>query len=99
VYETNDYFALMESAGTWWRATHFLGEGGRVEGFLVSGAEGRASDRGRREEFEVWARAERPDEAEYRMPDGAIDATGDRAPRMRALLGEWRAAVGPAPPH
>ena len=28
------------------------------------------------------------------MPDGAIDPTGDRPQRMRALLVEWRAAVG-----
>lgn len=28
------------------------------------------------------------------MPDGSIDPTEDRAPRMRALLEEWRTTVG-----
>ena len=45
-------------------------------------------------DFEAWAREHDSDEAEYLMPDGAIDPTGDRPVRMRALLLRWRAAVG-----
>jgi hypothetical protein len=97
MYETNDYFALTESEGNYWRATYFVDGEGRIAGFMVSSAEGRAKDPGRREEFEAWARAERPREAEYLMPAGSIDPSGDRPARMRALLEEWRSTVGLTP--
>ena len=95
MFEINDWFRLLEGGGGWWRASYFLDEAGRIEGFLVGPAEGRAQPRrARRDEFEAWAFAARPEEAEHLMPGGSLDPTGDRAPRMRALLEEWRAAVG-----
>jgi len=95
--ETNDYFRLTESSSSRWRATYLFAEDGRIRGFVVSGVPGRKDDRGRRDEFEAWARACEPDEAEYLMPGGAIDPSGDRPPRMRALLERWRAAAGLGP--
>jgi len=92
--EHNDYFRLTERGPGWYRATYFFDGEGLLAGLLIGAAPGREKPQGRRAEFEAWAREHRPDEAEYLMPGGAIDPTGDRAPRMRALLEEWRASVG-----
>ena len=95
--ETNDYYRLTESSGGRWRATYFFDDKDRIAGFMVSGVPGGASDRGRRDEFEAWAKANHPQEIEYLMPGGSIDPTGDRPVRMRTLLNAWRADVGLAP--
>jgi len=92
--ETNDYYRLTEGSPGIWRATYYFDGRGRIAGFLVSAVPGAKSDRGRRHEFEAWARAHRSAEAEYLMPGGSIDPTGDRPPRMRTLLNEWRGTVG-----
>jgi hypothetical protein len=97
VLEHNDYYRLTGRSGGWWRATYYFDEFGRISGFMVSGVPEKPNDRGRRSEFEAWARANEPDEAEYLMPGGKLDPTGDRAPRMRALLLRWRAATGLPP--
>ncbi|MHC5212553.1 MAG: hypothetical protein ACYTG2_17710 [Planctomycetota bacterium] len=94
VFEINDYHRLTERGGGWWRATYFLDDEGLIEGFMVSAVPDKPSPRGRRDEFEAWAREHDPDEAEYLMPGGKLDPTDDRAPRMRALLLRWRAAAG-----
>lgn len=97
-FEVNDYDRLLERGGGFWRGTWFLAPDGRLEGFMVSAAEGRAARRsGRREEFEAWAREHHPAEAEDLMPGGSLDPTGDRAPRMRALLERWRVSAGLEP--
>lgn len=95
--EHNDYFRLTEAGPGRWRASYFLDGDGLIEGFMVSAVPGAVADRGRRDEFAAWAREHEPAEAEFLMPGGAIDPTGDRPPRMRALLGRWRAAVGLPP--
>ena len=97
MFETNDYYRLTERGGGWWRATYTFDAEHRIVGLRVSAAPGRAKPAGRADEFAAWALAHRPEEAEYLMPGGSIDPTGDRAPRMRALLDEWRAAVGLPP--
>jgi hypothetical protein len=93
-FETNDYFRLTESEGGHWRGTYEFDADGKLAGFLVSASPGRVRSRGQREAFEAWAFANRPEEAEYLMPSGSLDPSGDRPPRMRALLMEWRAATG-----
>jgi hypothetical protein len=98
VFEINDYHRLTGRGGGWWRATYFFDEFGRIEGFMVSAVPEKPSQRGRRDEFEAWAREQDPAEAEYLMPGGSIDPSGDRAPRMRTLLLRWRAAIGLPPP-
>lgn len=97
--EVNDYYRLTERGAGFWRATYFFDEAGDIRGFMVSAAEDAPAPAGRRDEFEAWAVANHPEEAEYLMPQGSLDPTGDRAPRMRALLNEWRSAVGLTPIH
>ena len=92
-YETNDYFRLTERGGGYWRSTYFFAPDGRLCGSLVSASPERERPAGRADEFEAWARAEHPEEAEYLMPAGKIDPSGDRAPRMRALLEAWHSAI------
>jgi len=94
-FETNDYYELLERGGGYWRGTYFFDDENRIVGFMVSAAEGREKPAGRRKEFEAWAFAEHPAEAEYLMPGGSLDPTGDRAPRMRALIMKWREARDP----
>ena len=100
MYETNEYYELTERGGGSWRATYFL-EGGRIAGFMVSPVvspvPGVETPEGRGDEFEAWAREHHPEEAEYLMPGGSIDPTGDRPVRMRALLNTWRVEVGLEP--
>ena len=93
-FETNDYFRLTERGGGYWRGTYFLGADGKIVGFMISGVRGRESTEGRGDEFREWAFANHPDEAEYLMPEGSLDPTGDRPPRMRRLLEAWRGAIG-----
>ena len=96
--ETNDYYRLLERPEPGiWRATYFLDGQGRIAGFMVSGVPGREPSPSRRKEFEAWAREQDPVESEYLMPGGSLDPTGDRAPRMRALILRWREAVGLGP--
>ena len=95
--ENNDYYRLTESSGGRWRATYFFDDKNRIAGFMVSAVPGAASDRGRRDEFEAWAKAKHAEEIEYLMPGGSIDPTGDRPVRMRNLLNAWRDEVGLAP--
>jgi hypothetical protein len=96
-FEINDYFLLTERGGGYWRSTYFFDANGKISGSMVSAVAGRPTPKGRGREFEAWARAAHPQEAEYLMPGGNIDPTGDRAPRMRALLNEWRETVSLAP--
>ena len=93
-YEINDYFRLTEREGGHWRGTYFLDTDGHISGFMVSSAPGHETPRGRGDEFRTWAFATHAEEAEYLMPDGKLDPTGDRPPRMRALLAAWRTAIG-----
>jgi len=97
MYEVNDFYLLVERGGGWWRATYFFDEDDRIAGFMVSVVPGKETPPGRREEFEAWAFAHHPDEAEYLMPGGSLDPSGDRPARMRALLDVWRESEGLAP--
>jgi len=96
--ETNDYFRLLERQdGSRYRITYYFDEDGRIEGYMISAADpGRPSPprKDRFAEFESWARAEHPEEWEYLRPGGKLDPTGDRAPRTRLLLEEWRKQAG-----
>jgi len=95
-WETNDFYLLLERGSQPTRLTWFFDEDGRIEGFLVT-SRGMGQFPGRRAEFKAWAREHRPEELEYLEPGGRIDPTGDRAPRYRMLLNEWRENVGLEP--
>jgi hypothetical protein len=92
-FEINDYYRLTERGGGYWRGTYIFDGTGQIAGFMISGVPEQEAPSGRREEFQVWARSHYPDEAEYLMPKGSLDPTGDRAPRMRSLLNQWRTAI------
>jgi hypothetical protein len=97
MYETNEYFELTERGGGVWRATYYCDPSGKIAGMMVSSVPGLPpkeprSDRG--DEFKAWAREHHAQEAEYLMPGGSLDPTGDRAPRMRALLNRWGDSAG-----
>jgi hypothetical protein len=99
--ETNDYFRLTERTDiSRYRITYFLDDAGLIEGYMISDADpdkpGPPSD-SRADEFVAWAEANHPDEWAYLRPGGKLDPTGDRAPRTRALLLQWRETVGLPP--
>lgn len=94
ILENNDYYRLTESQARAWRAVYFLDNDGAIAGFLVASLPRPETDSSRADEFEAWAVRNRGAEAEYLMPGGEIDPTGDRPARMRSLLNEWRADVG-----
>lgn len=96
--ETNEYYELTEAPSRrMWRGTYFIDDADKIAGFMVSAVPGVSRAPGRADEFKAWAREHHPDEAEYLMPGGKLDPTEDRAPRMRALLNEWRLSVGLQP--
>ncbi len=99
--EVNDYFRLTERTDvSRYRITYFLNDAGLIEGYMISAADpdnpGQSSD-SRADEFAVWAEANHPQEWAYLRPGGKLDPTGDRAPRTRVLLIEWREAIGLPP--
>ena len=99
--ETNDYFRLTERTDvSRYRITYFLDDAGLIEGYMISAADpgtpGPPSD-SRADEFAAWAEASHPQEWAYLRPSGKLDPTGDRAPRTRALLLQWRETVGLPP--
>ena len=95
--ETNDYFRLIESAGTQYRITYFFDDQGLIEGYMVSPWEDAPPRVDRAAEFIAWAKANAPEEWAYLRPDDRIDPTGDRPERTRALANQWRRSVGLAP--
>jgi hypothetical protein len=96
--ETNDYYRLIERQGeSRYRITYFLDDAGRITGYMISAADPDKADPpsdSRFDEFEAWVLANHPEEWADLRPGGRLDPTGDRAPRTRALLNEWRASVG-----
>lgn len=68
---------------TWW-----LDDQSRISGVLIKSNPDKAVNR--MSEFKEWARANRPDELAYLLPNGRLDPTGDRPERWRAILTEWR---------
>lgn len=101
VQESNDYYRLLERRDTpRHRATTFVRGDGRIAGRLICAVEPSApsaAPRDRSDDFCAWAAAREPEEWAYLRPAGRLDPSGDRAPRTRALLERWRAAVGLAP--
>jgi hypothetical protein len=91
VYETNDFYRLLDWQPAPYRMTWWLDREGRIAGALVQSTPGKTT-RGRMEEFREWAKAHHPEELEYLMPGGKIDPTGDRPERFKKILEEWRAA-------
>lgn len=92
VHETNDYYALLQWKPVPYRMTWSLDERGRIREVLLQKLPG--TDHSRLAEFREWAAAAHPGELADLMPNGQIDPTGDRPERWRALLTEWRIAVG-----
>ena len=99
--ETNDYFQLTERTDVArYRITYFFTESGLIEGYMISGADPDnpgPPQASRVDEFIAWAKANHPQEWAYLRPGGKLDPTGDRAPRTRVLLVQWREAVGLPP--
>lgn len=91
VYETNDFYQLLDWKPKPYRMTWRFDANGHITDALVQSLPGEAT-RGRLNEFQEWARANHPEELEYLMPNGRIDPTGDRAERFKKILTEWRAA-------
>jgi hypothetical protein len=92
--EVNDYYRLTERN---WARTYLawrVDASNKIDGLLVAQL---GEPHSRVREFREWARANEPAELDYLMPGGRLDPTGDRAPRMRALLERWRAATGLPP--
>jgi hypothetical protein len=88
VYETNDFYQLLEWTPIPYRMTWWLDDSGRISGAMVQSGKGKATSR--MQEFREWAKSNRPEELEYLMPNGRIDPTGDRPERWKAILTEWR---------
>ncbi len=91
--ETNDYYLLLDwepkpLALTWW-----FNSSGKISGFMFHAVRD-APSRSRLQEFEAWAKKNRPEEIAYLKPKGRIDPSRDRPERWRALLVEWRKAAG-----
>lgn len=103
VTETNDYYRLTGRAFGRYRHTYFFDRDGRIVGSMVSAAPDAiephevALTTSRFDEFEQWAQTHEPEEFAYLVPDGRLDPTGDRPPRMRALLNAWRIDIGLEP--
>jgi hypothetical protein len=99
--ESNDYYRLTERKDTpTYRITYYFDDEGLIEGYLISDAHPEKPSppkQSREEEFEKWAAETYPDEWHYLRPEGKLDPSEDRAERTRALLVEWRAAVGLPP--
>ncbi len=99
MHETNDYFRLLDRPGGHFRLTYFFTDPGKIKGYMISAVPGplpwtEEERMGRFEEFKTWALHEEPEEVAYLMPNDSIDPTGDRPPRMRALLERWREVTG-----
>lgn len=92
VHETNDYYDLLEWKPVPYRMTWWLDAEGRIREVLLQKLPGRETNR--LAEFREWAAAAHPGELADLLPNGQIDPTGDRPERWRALLTEWRIAVG-----
>lgn len=103
VTETNDYYRLTGREFSRYRQTYFLNGDNQITGSMVSAAPEAIEPHevplttSRFDEFEAWATVNEPEEFAYLVPEGRIDPTGDRAPRMRALLNRWRATIGLEP--
>lgn len=93
VHEINDFYRLLDWTPKPYRMTWRFDANGRISDALIESLPGE-STRGRMSELQEWARANRPDELAYLMPNGRIDPTEDRAERWKKLLLEWRAAAG-----
>lgn len=92
VHEINDFYRLLDWTPKPYRMTWRFDANGRITDALVQSLPGESKSR--MKELQEWARANRPDELAYLMPNGRIDPTADRAERFKKLLLEWRAAAG-----
>jgi len=106
VSEINDYYRLTGRGAQRYRRTYFMnpiepGSGmliPRIAGTMIQDIDDPEGAPSLFPEFEAWARENDPDEIAHLLDDeGNIDPTGDRAPRMRALLNRWREATGRPP--
>lgn len=95
IWETNDYFRLLERTPGRIRITYYFDADERIEGALVQGIDDAGKPHTSRfDEFYEWAMENRPDEIQYLYPDEKIVPSAERAERWRALLIQWREAVG-----
>jgi hypothetical protein len=92
VHETNDFYRLLDWQPAPYQMTWWFDEQNRIVGAMVRSLPGKAMSR--MQEFRAWASEHHAAELEYLMPKGKLDPTGDRAEKWKALLLEWRDAVG-----
>jgi hypothetical protein len=93
-HEINDYYRLLDWKPkplnfTWW-----FDASGKIAGHMFHEITGLPPPQRRLDEFKQWARENRPAELAFLMPKDHIDPSGDRPQRWRAILIEWRKAVG-----
>lgn len=95
--ETNDFYRLIDRSPRDIRITYYFDSEEKVEGVLIASMSGAEPSRDRFVEFKEWAKKNRSEELKYLMPDGEIAPDLERAKRWKAVLSEWRAAVGLPP--
>ncbi len=83
---------MIDRGPTQGRYVYYFNRDGEICGKLFDALR---NERGpdRFDEFESWARVNRPGELAHLMPDGEIIPDVERAERWRVLLAEWREAV------
>ena len=94
VSETNDYFKLLDRKPTPYLITYWFDDDERIEGMLISSMPKEPKNKGRFEEFKVWANEHYPGVLDELEPDGRIIPSKEHAIRWRKLLIEWRKDVG-----
>ncbi len=90
--EINDYYRLIERGPAPTNLTYYFNQEGKITGILVFRDATPIKDR--YEEFEQWAKKNRPADLPYLRPEGEIIPTLDRAKKWRAVLNEWRRSIG-----
>lgn len=95
IWETNDYFRLLERTPGRIRITYYFDADERIEGSLVQGIDDAGKPQTSRfDEFYQWAKENHPDEIQYLYPDEKIVPSAERAQRWRTLLIKWREVAG-----
>jgi hypothetical protein len=92
--EMNDFYRLLDQSPVPFEATWWFSDDGKITGFLFKQVTHGTEVLPKLQVFAAWAKEHHPTELDYIMPNGEIDSTGDRPPRWRALLTEWRKSTG-----
>lgn len=90
--EINDWFRLMDRPPTRYFISFSFDDNGRIEWLLIHSDPDSPKNRGRVEEFEAWARAERPGLLDRLQPGGEIDPS--KFEEWKSALLEWRHDAG-----